>query len=79
MIVYIVYLFFLTGYAVVIPPLLPIQVGVENRTECVKQASESDKESATIMVFVFGGRYVVMVVTAIQLILEVSTSKHLIG
>lgn len=70
-ILYALFLLFLTGYVMVTPPLLPLEVTTENGSQCVKRATDADRTAGTTIVFFFVGKIVLLVMSCLQLVLEV--------
>lgn len=57
------------------PEILPREVTTANMTQCKKQVSNGDEDTAKIIFFFFIGKYMVLLLSCFQMILEVKTEN----
>ena len=74
---YAFFLFFLTGYVLVTPPLLPREMNINGKLKCVQRARPEDKMHIHTIVFFSVGRYIVIILSVIQILLEVRKNPSL--
>lgn len=69
---YAVFIFFLTGFVAIIPELIPLKGN--GTLHCNKTALSGERSSARVIFFFFIGKYMVIMLSCLQLFLEVCYS-----
>ena len=68
---YFIFLLFYTAFILVSTPIIPRQKKINGTDTCVPRATAADKETIKIIVFFMAGRIVLLVLSFLQLLLEV--------